>query len=58
MSSGSVGRRDPGAWWEAFPGEMALGALFKDYVMMEQEQGCTSVLGDVHCCVMAWNLIY
>lgn len=43
VSSGSVGRREPGACWEAFPREMALGVLFTDCVMMEQEQGCPSV---------------
>jgi hypothetical protein len=43
MSSGSVGRGEPGALWEVFPKEMALGTLFKNWMMMEQEQGCTSV---------------
>ena len=43
MSSGSFGRRDSGAWWESFPGQMALGTLCKDCVMMEHEQVCTVV---------------
>lgn len=43
--------------------EMALGALFKDCVMIDDGAKAgphLCMLGDddVHCCVMAWNLIY